>query len=33
MSPNGAKKETQECYNYRIKEYLVRDYYKVKIGP
>ena len=34
-SPNGAKKETRECYNYGIKEYLARDYHKPKIesGP
>ena len=25
-SPGNSKRETQECYNYKIKEYLARDY-------
>ena len=28
----NTKKVTRECYNYRIKRYLVRDYRKSKIG-
>ena len=26
LVPDSIKKKTQECYNYRIKEYLARDY-------
>ena len=26
----GSQKETQECYNYGIKKYLIRDYRKLK---
>ena len=32
-APNSTKKETRECYNYKIKEYLARDYQKPKAGP
>ena len=28
----NTKKETQEYYNYGIKEYLARDYRKLKTG-
>ena len=31
-SSGNAKRETRECYNYRIKEYLVGDYLKPKTG-
>ena len=30
--PEGTKKKTWECYNYRIKGYLIRDYRKLKTG-
>ena len=29
-APGDTKKETRECYNYKIKEYLARDYRKLK---
>ena len=32
LAPDKTKKETQEYYNYKIKEYLVRDYQKPKTG-
>ena len=33
LTPQNTKKETQECYNYRIKKHLARDYRKPKTGP
>ena len=30
LTYENTKKETQKCYNYGIKEYLVRDYRKPK---
>ena len=30
-SLGNSKKETRECYNYGIKEHLIRDYWKLKI--
>ena len=32
-APEDTKKETQEYYSYKIKEYLARDYRKPKAGP
>ena len=34
-SPKDIKKEIHECYNYRIKGHLARDYRKSKtrLGP
>ena len=34
-APTNIKKKTQECYNYKIKKYLARDYWKPKtrLGP
>ena len=29
-TPKNIKKETQECYNYRVKKYLARNYRKPK---
>ena len=32
LTLGNIKKETQECYNYKIKEHLARDYRKPKMG-
>ena len=29
----NTKRETRECYNYRVKEHLTRNYRKSKTGP
>ena len=33
VTSEGTKKETHKCYNYKIKEYLARDYRKPKTRP
>ena len=30
ITPENTKKKIWECYNYKIKEYLARDYRKPK---